>query len=170
MQPHLFDDSPWHDTGAVFDATRRYRYALWRQWQEECGKSHTLHFIMLNPSTADEHVLDPTVTRCVLRAQQLGYRRLVVTNLFAWRSTDPSGLTKVDDPVGAENDESIHHHAQSSAMTVCAWGNHGGLHGRSEHVLRLLAGIPLYHLGLTKQQQPTHPLYVSLRKPLQPWN
>ena len=30
---------------------------------------------MLNPSTADEHVLDPTVKKCVKWAKQWGFRR-----------------------------------------------------------------------------------------------
>ena len=47
---------------AVFDETRRYRYRLSREWLLGDG---VCCFIMLNPSTADETVLDPTVRRCI---------------------------------------------------------------------------------------------------------
>ena len=42
----LFPES----SGATFSPCRRYRYTLWRQWDERPPAT----FIMLNPSTADE--------------------------------------------------------------------------------------------------------------------
>ena len=62
---------------------------------------------MLNPSTADEHVLDPTVKKCVKWAKQWGFGALDVCNIFAWRSTDPKLLYNLKDPVGPENDHWI---------------------------------------------------------------
>src|SRR3954469_25064450 len=90
--------------GARFGADRRYRYALWRVWDGDRG---LCNFVMLNPSTADEAADDPTGARCTRRAQHWGYGGLVVTNLFAFRTTDPTGLRAAPDPVGPEGDATI---------------------------------------------------------------
>ena len=55
-------------SGAVFSKCRRWRYLLWRRWDE---KRPSANFLMLNPSTADETQLDPSCTR--LR-RALGFR------------------------------------------------------------------------------------------------
>src|SRR3954469_17706712 len=94
----------FHGTGARFSADGLYRYALWRVWDADRG---LCNFLMLNPSTADETVNDPTVARCARRARSWGYGGLVVTNLFAFRATDPSGLRAAPDPVGPEDDAAI---------------------------------------------------------------
>ena len=70
-----------------------------------------VHFIMLNPSTATESQNDPTVERCERRARSLGYGAFSVTNIFAWRETDPRKMEKVSDPVGPKNDSIIQKHA-----------------------------------------------------------
>ena len=107
--------------GAYFSPCRRWRYALWRFWAPQ----PLLHFIMLNPSTADENANDPTVERCERRAHDWGYGGVIVTNVFAWRSTDPRGLHDTEDPVGPENDAVIPRAALAARDTICAWGVHG---------------------------------------------
>jgi hypothetical protein len=47
-------------SGAAFSKCRRWRYLLWRSWDE---KRPAANFLMLNPSTADEVKLDPSCTR-----------------------------------------------------------------------------------------------------------
>ena len=76
-------------SGAVFSECKRYRYSLWRVWNPDLP---VCMFLMLNPSTADETTNDPTVERCQRRAVQMGYGGLHVGNIFAWRSTDPTGI------------------------------------------------------------------------------
>ena len=44
-------------TGAVFSKCRRWRYLLWRCWDDA---KPVANFLMLNPSTADELQLDPS--------------------------------------------------------------------------------------------------------------
>jgi|SRR5579859_6095362 len=135
-----------------------YRYRLTRHW----GPGHrVLCFVMLNPSTADAEEDDPTVRLCISWAKLLGFDGLVVVNLFALRSTDPSKLKVVADPVGPENDDIILDSAIASSMILCAWGNHGGIGRRSEFVKSMLsrAGIKLHCLKLSKKLQPVHPLY-----------
>jgi len=117
---------------------------------------------MLNPSSADEHELDPSCTRARNYARRWGYGALVVTNLFGWRSTDPKALEKQSDPVGRGNDAAILDAARRSELVVCAWGNHGALGSRSSRVKALLrkSNVPLFALRVTSQGEPGHPLYL----------
>jgi hypothetical protein len=56
-------------TDAKFSACRKYRYALWRTWDES---KPSAMIIGLNPSTADENENDPTITRCFNFAKSWG--------------------------------------------------------------------------------------------------
>lgn len=148
------------DSGASFDKIRRYRYSLWRWWGE--GNGEKCNFVMLNPSTADENVLDPTVRRCAGFAYDWGYSGLTVTNLFALRSTDPKELYRAVGPTGGkENDNAILAAAMTSGCVVCAWGVHGVHMNRGKRVAQLLAEFEPVCLGLTREGQPKHPLYLK---------
>ena len=107
---------------AQFSPCRRWRYTLQRTWDANLP---SINFLLLNPSTADENRNDPTVERCQRRAERMGYGALFVTNIFAWRSTDPVVLNQVPDPVGPDNDDAIMARASQCALVVCGWGNHG---------------------------------------------
>lgn len=149
---------PW---GALFSPCRRYRYRLWRQWDP--ARPYLL-WILLNPSTADEITNDPTVERCMRRAVAWNFGGVQVCNIFAWRSTDPKALRLAPDPVGRpENDQAILAAAKGAGSVICGWGNHGSLHRRSEEVVDLLKleGIKAGCLGVTRQWEPRHPLYVG---------
>ena len=87
-------------SSAIFSPDEKYRYFLRRQLSDKPG---TVNFIMLNPSTADENVNDPTVARCCNYTKQWGFGSIIVTNIFALRSTDPKGLRETDDPTGDLN-------------------------------------------------------------------
>ena len=143
---------------AKFSEDRKYRYVLDREW-DESGSLVT--FIMLNPSNADEVVDDRTIKRCITFAKEWGYGRLRVVNLFAYRSQDPKELEQVDDPVGHDNDDAIRAAVGEAELVVCAWGNRGALGNRGKEARELIQGQCEPHvLGLTKQGQPRHPLYV----------
>jgi hypothetical protein len=146
-------------SGALFSSCRRWRTLLWRRWDES---KPIANFLMLNPSTADETVLDPTCSRARNYAEAWGYGGLLVTNVFAWRATDPGEMKAVRDPVGKGNDAAILRAACEAALVVCAWGNHGAHLGRSSQVERLLrtAGIALHVLRLNANGEPAHPLYL----------
>lgn len=152
------------NSSAHFSKCRKYRYRLVRDWSD--GKTRTLNYLMLNPSVANEVQSDSTVTRCLKRAQQLGFNRVVVTNLFAYVSTDRSVLKTLDDPVGPLNDRWIAQEARQADLVICAWGNEGLIGNRSDRVRELLQGVPLHALVMTNQGEPGHPLYLSYdRKP-----
>ena len=148
------------DSIAVYSDCERYRYALTRVWDATGGRAH---FLMLNPSTATEVQNDPTVERCERRARALGFGAFRVTNIFAWRDTDPRAMRRAADPVGPFNDDAILQAAEWADQTVCAWGTHGAHLDRGPAVEALLrnAGVPLFHLGLSKAGHPKHPLYIG---------
>lgn len=144
---------------ARFSPDRAYRYSLEIEWGEGDG---AVNFLMLNPSTADELVNDPTVERCERRARLWGYRRLIVTNLFAFRATDPRDMKAAADPVGPENDAAIVAAAKYSDLVIAAWGNHGFHLGRAGTVRALLDSqrVRLKCLRMAKTGEPCHPLYL----------
>lgn len=144
------------DRGATFSDCRAYRYVLWRIWSED---SPYLNVIGLNPSTADETVDDPTIRRCIGFARDWGFGGLVMTNLFAFRSTDPKGLTTVADPVGPKNDGFLDYWA-ASGTPLAAWGAHPLAQQRAADVMRFIGDFEVECLGLTKGGAPRHPLYV----------
>lgn len=154
------------ESQAVYSDCGLYRHALHRRW----AAGPVLGWVMLNPSTATETQDDPTIARCGVRARALGFGGIAVANLFALRATDPQSLHRAADPEGAGADAALVQALAGVAQIVCAWGNHGALHGRGAQVLGLLrrTGLPLHHLGFTVQGQPRHPLYVALSAPLIP--
>lgn len=149
--------------GAVISPCETYRYLLWRDVGTGEG---VVVFIMLNPSTADADVDDPTIRRCIGFARAWGYGYLTVVNLFALRSTNPAGLAFDDDPIGPQTNPHIEAACGGSNLVVCAWGVYGNLlkPGRDREVVKMLrAKLPetrLHHLGLTKHGHPRHPLYL----------
>jgi hypothetical protein len=144
----------------------RYRYWLRRSWQTG-GDGRTLCFCMLNPSTADGLTDDPTARRCMAFTRAWGFSSLVLRNLFALRATDPAELLRAPDPVGPRGDAELAA-ARSADLVVAAWGA-SVPHGREARALEILAGTPLYCLGVTRAGAPRHPLYVKGDLTPVPW-
>jgi len=153
---------------AQYSDCERYRYALTRVWDPAGRKAL---FIMLNPSTATEFQNDPTVERCERRARALGFGAFRVTNIFAWRDTDPRKMRAAADPVGPENDETISQSCLWADQIIAAWGTHGEHLNRGPKVTSLLraTGLPVSHLGLTQAGHPKHPLYIAYSQQPQLW-
>ena len=145
---------------AILDQSRKYRYVLKRQWGAD--DNNFVNFVLLNPSTADETKDDRTVTACIKLAQNLGYDGLWVTNLFAFRATEPTDLKKSTEPIGKLNDQYLKNYAKRSKIVVIAWGNHGDFLGRDQGVIKMLSRIQAPHcLEITKLGSPKHPLYIK---------
>jgi hypothetical protein len=156
----LFGDAPdWPSRDAAISSDGLYRYRLGRRW----GEGQACNFVMLNPSTADASLDDPTIRRCVGFAKGWGYPALVVTNLFGWRATDPKALLSAPDPIGPDNDRHLAEVALAAGLVVCAWGSHGTLKARGITVLRMLdaLGVAPHYLAWTSGGQPRHPLYLK---------
>lgn len=171
------DQSP--ATAVLSDPVPDYRYALTRVWDPH--NRATAVFIMLNPSTADAATTDPTLTRCIRFAASWGRGRLLVLNLYGWRSQHPRHLVRMlqegtGDPVGPVNDAyaacRLAAIPAGEALVVAAWGNNKLATPERTQVMRDLAaarGHRLHCLGVTKDGAPRHPLYVPGSASLVPW-
>jgi hypothetical protein len=145
--------------GADISPCGLYRYALWCAW----GPGAWVNWCCLNPSKADAKVNDPSFVRMMNFARTWGFDGLIVTNLFAFRATDPRDMKAAADPVGPLNDRALLGAHLTAKRTVAAWGAHGTYRGRDAQVRAMLPG--LHYLRLTKGGHPGHPLYLpaSLR-------
>lgn len=143
-----------------------YRYRLERRW----SSAALLPFVMLNPSTADANLDDPTIRRCMGFARREGFGGIVVGNLYAFRATSPDDLWKAVDPYGPLNDDALYRIARESRFyrvpVICGWGVNGGKNNRPI-VLMQQAGAALRCLGRTKDGHPRHPLYVKAAQPME---
>lgn len=142
--------------GAILSECGKYRYRLWRIWDESKPK---VLFVMHNPSKADDRKDDPTITRCIAFARSWGYGGLYVGNLFAYRATDPKELKgkeylELNPPAAAA------HVLEMMAITdlhVFAYGN-----PIVPNSAPMVDGDHTWHyLELTKAGHPGHPLYLK---------
>jgi len=140
--------------GAIISPCGRYRYALWRIWSRNLP---LLMVIGLNPSTADAMKNDQTITKLTRFAVIWNMGGLLMGNLAAYRSAYPSEILKAADPVGPDCDLWLERMRDRAGMHVAAWGNDGAL--LPERVVAVRHMFPrLYHLGLTREGYPTHPM------------
>ena len=151
---------------AEFSPCGRYRPRLVRYWGDEPLKPGKLPlyalWIGLNPSTATAEVNDPTISREIaFTRDRLNLRCMVKCNVFDYRATSPKALAG-----GAarspENIPTIVEAARGAHIIIAAWGNiPNPLRWGARDVVEALKGRSLYCLGLTKDGQPRHPLYVA---------
>ena len=162
---------------AVISEDGKYRYHLRRQLPNLGSRVAT--FIMLNPSTADHFVDDPTIRKCLGFCRRWGCGELQVVNLFGMRATDPADMRRADDPVGPDNREWVLRAVEATlsiyepanrGLVVCAWGTHGFYLGQNRTLLGWIEDIcePVA-LGLTRDGHPRHPLYVPYTAELVPF-
>lgn len=156
------------DRKTIFSPDRRYRYTLWREWPgADLFNQSIIGYVMfvgLNPSTADEMVDDPTIRKCVGFAKRWGFCALCMTNLFAFRATEPRKMEAEKFPIGSENDKWLVDCARGASAIVAAWGTRGAFMGRDEEVRKLLHGMKC--LRRTQHGFPEHPLYIPYDTPL----
>ena len=159
---------------AEFSKCRQFRYTLIRDFQKGKG---TLTFILLNPSTANEEFNDPTIARCENRTIAMGFKRMVITNIYPFRATNPKEMFAAKNARGEKskiksliykNNEAILDHAKRSKLVICAWGCHSQSESTSNEVKEILDEhkVKLHVLELSKNGRPKHPLY--LRNDLEP--
>jgi len=152
--------------GAIISDCGKYRYVLTRG----CDVNY-IPFVMLNPSTADAMEDDPTIRRCCGFAESFGYEGIVVLNLYAYRATDPRELKKLslEEAIGKYNKGWWQHYLREEKV-ICGWGNNA-----DKRVVESFwqfcqnNGVQTYCLGVTKNNQPKHPLYLKADTQLIEW-
>lgn len=153
--------------GAFVSECQQYRYWLTREWDKG---GDLLAFVMLNPSTADAELDDPTIRRCVGFAKREGRGGIVVVNLFAARATQPDDMFKMKEPEGERNlDQWMSWLRHERTKVVCAWGADSRARIQACKFKRFAAehNVDLWCLGLSKDGSPKHPLYLRGDAPLQ---
>jgi len=179
-------------SGAILSEDKVYRYRLWRTvavgdrldelMRGRGNPERTVAWVMLNPSVADAAINDATIRRCMGFTKTWGYDSLDVVNLYGLRSTNPKNLWAVKDPIGPENDGWVREVCSLADLIVCAWGANAGAK-RVEQVLRKVAyltrpvpesavvkNVELWHLGLTAEGLPRHPLRLPKSLAIQRWD
>lgn len=157
------------EKSAIISECGKYRYRLERKW---VGLKTCL-FIMLNPSTADADIDDPTIRRCMGFASREGCGRLIVVNLYGFRSTDPKALPKLGamNAAGMKNAYHVEMAMKESDLIIAGWG-------RQSPWIQPIASVRtcannfgkiIQCLGLNNNGSPRHPLYIRADAPLQAW-
>lgn len=147
----LFDNK---SKGAEFSEDRKYRYKLWRIWDDT---KPIVMFIGLNPSTANEFDSDPTITRCINFAKSWGYGGMYMCNLYTYVSTDPKKLQTSGEDLSINNRILLETKLECEIVVFC-WGCFKGIDKRAQLVAEIFDEP--YCIRITKSGKPEHPLYL----------
>lgn len=150
---NLFDNN----TGAEFSACGKYRYKLWRIWNQNLPIAMC---IGLNPSTANAEKNDQTISYLLKMLSKLGYGGFYMMNLFAWISSRPDDLLTCADPVG-ENDHKLREVEAICDDVIVCWGAFKQAEKRINDVLPRFPKAKCF--GKTANGSPIHPLAMMPR-------
>lgn len=142
---------------------------------------------MLNPSIADENVLDPTLRRCRGFAERWGMGSMIVTNLFPLVATDPAELLRAHDRDGEIMEAAFNVHftttqlfnhryiddaCKAADVTVVGWGTNVRRKPLADAVAKVYRILEPHHpqcLRATRDGHPQHPLYLPGDCKLSEW-
>ncbi|RYH61130.1 MAG: DUF1643 domain-containing protein [Alcaligenaceae bacterium] len=152
------------------------------QWRYTLGRSgrRPLLTIGLNPSTATQERLDPTVTRVEKVATLAGYDGFVMLNLYPVRATDyrtlPTNIDKIAFDTNLDQIETVVAE-QTEPVIWAAWGqpvvHHGYfLKARDQLYERLAKYAPTWRRfgELTATGHPRHASRLDYRWKLEPFD
>lgn len=155
---------------AVVSKDKVFRYSLLRVWNE---KQPVLVVLMLNPSTADANIDDPTIKKVIWLAAAWHFGGILVVNFCAYRATKPPALfaaaARGEDIIGGQNMQRISN-AVLGRVVLCAWGaNVRRLDQR--HVERVKNSLrrnahKLVCIDRLEDGTPKHPLYARKDSPM----
>lgn len=149
-------------SGANFSGCGKYRFALWRIWDED---KPIITFVGLNPSTANEDTNDPTIRRVIRFANRWGYGGVYMMNLFPLVTPNPKDLLTKPIPKWAQrlNDSLL---GKIIDHVVFAWGSFPEAKEKGEQIAARVKGQAL---AINKDGSPRHPLYVPAKTELIPY-
>ena len=147
----LFDNN----IGAEFSPCGKYRYKLWRIWDDKLPKAMC---IGLNPSTANVNKNDNTIDILIRVLKHLGYGGFYMMNLFAIISSKPEVLLTCDDPLG-DNDAKLREVSAICKDVIVCWGAFEQAENRIKEVLPNYPDAKCF--GFNKNGTPWHPRFIS---------
>lgn len=143
-----------NSSGAIFSECRKYRYVLWRIWDE--NKPMAM-YIGLNPSTANEREPDPTINKIGKVSKHNGFGGFYMLNLFAIISAEPEILLSNIDTI-KDNDKYLLEYSKKVDAVIYCWGAFKEAKERAKVVRSMMWHTPLC-FDHTKDGSPWHPLY-----------
>lgn len=159
-------------SSAIISPDGVYRYRLERQCEGEGATA----IIMVNPSTADAENDDATIRKLKGFGNRYGWGKLIVGNLFAYRSPDVRSLARALDPVGPDNGYRLAEIFLDVQRAIFAWGPASKLpvrlRSRWQEVDRICRAMHLEPMSIgapAKDGHPCHPLLLPYERTLQPW-
>lgn len=155
--------------GAILSNCQAFRYTLQRYVKPPIASFRWVAWVLNNPSTADHETDDPTVRRAWAFTESWGYNGMMFVNTNPHRSTNPSAQRMPNAQVLAYNDAYLMEAMSQCQLTVCGWGGNAipELVARTVRILHTCG--PLHALRITKQGNPTHPLYLPGNLQPKPW-
>ena len=140
----------------------------------QCGRRELLA-IGLNPSTANEHKIDPTSRNIKIIANNNGYDGWWLTNIYPLRTPKPHLLPlKADIKLGKENIDFIKNMLNDKSFNTFAvllcWGNNiDRLNYLKEYATELLNYLDEINMNclcirLTAKKNPFHPAHMGVNR------
>ncbi|RVM91495.1 DUF1643 domain-containing protein [Sinorhizobium meliloti] len=151
---------------AIVSECATYRYELRRVWDDALPM---LAVCMLNPSTADASVDDPTVLKLIHFGKLWGYGGLLIVNLYAFRSPSPKEMFAAGAAaVGPQNEKftaaAVFYARDNGGKLLAAWGNDGNERAMFFARWTRCQGVELVCLGTTQSGAPKHPMARGLHR------
>lgn len=153
-QNKLFENN---GKGAEFSHDGKYRYKLWRIWDESKPKAMC---IGLNPSTANAEKNDNTINVLIRMLEKLDYGGFYMMNLFAFISSKPEDLLTCDDPLG-DNENKLEEVEALCDVVIACWGNFKQAEQRIKEVLPRYPKAKCF--GINQNGTPFHPRAMSYK-------
>lgn len=140
--------------GACFDESRKNRYYLFRIWDKN---KPMVSFIGLNPSTANEHSNDNTITKVMKIAAHNGYGGVYMLNLYSCVTPHPHEINLKD--LQALRINALFMGEYTKNDVVFCWGNFKSTANCAIGYIQRFNN-PLC-LAQNKNGSPKHPLYCK---------
>lgn len=145
--------------GAEFSECGKYRYKLWRVWDESKPKAMC---IGLNPSTANASKNDNTINILIRVLGKLGYGGFYMMNCWAYISSDPKLL--MVNPMSDEwNNNTMTVTASECDTIIFCWGNFTVIKekGRDKELIEMFPNAKCF--GVNANGSPWHPRALSYK-------
>lgn len=145
----------FNDSGALFSDCRKFRYRLWRIWDDT---KPLAMYIGLNPSTANAFKLDNTVTKVGKVSKHNGFGGFYMMNLFSLVSQYPEDLLTCENPI-MDNDIHLLEVSKICHEVVFCWGVFKESKKRCQQIIEMFPNALCFKH--TKDGSPWHPLYCK---------
>lgn len=149
-----------NNSGAEFSNDGKYRYKLWRIWNNDLPKAMC---IGLNPSTANADTNDATIRNLIQILTTLGYGGFYMMNCFAYITSKPK-LLKHNAMSDQWNNSMLTVVASECKDVIFSWGTFSIVKetARDKELQEMFPNAKCF--GLNKDGSPFHPRALTYIK------